>query len=192
MDALAAAMHDAIDNGEWLKLIQLAHEAALAEGNADATAWLADARGDMVPSFDITFQTALDAITQIPGSWEGAQGWLDKAAHGLAYDVGQQVSDAIAAGASYDDLLQVVQGGYSGSDSGASVIVNDMLASGSNQGSLDLYSSEGLSQADILVSPGACDICAGYEDQNPWDLADAQNTIPAHVNCRCAWSPVVS
>ena len=172
-------------------MLQLAHEAALAEGQAAGTAWVADAQGTLAPSMDLTFQTALDAITQIPGSWEGAQGWLDKAAHGLAYDVGQKVSDQIAAGGSYQDLLDTVQQGFSGPTSGATLIVNDMIASGSNQGSLDLYTSEGLTQVDILTSPGAEEICQGIEDQNPWGIADAQNQIPAHPNCRCAWTPVV-
>lgn len=178
-----AGQVSAADWAEWSALLTAADQGARAEGNVAATALLASARGEPLPSFDITFSTALDAIQAMPGVFEGAQTWLEKITAGLAYSVGGDLADAIASGSSWDDLLAIVQQGFAAGDNGAELALNGMLTQGMSTGSLDQYTAEGLAECEILVSADACDECLGLEAQNPWPVSEAQDLLEVHPNC---------
>lgn len=62
----------------------------------------------------------------------------------------------------------------------------------SNQGALNNYKEHGIEKVKWIASVGerTCPYCDGQNGQI-LSLADAQERIPAHMMCRCAWSPVV-
>ena len=177
---------------QWQAVLTEAHREALAEGRVDAVAWLQHLRGEVVGSLDVGFGQALDVLRSLPGTWSDLETWVGRVTHGLAYDVGNAVADGIEAGQGYDDLLGTVQGALGASDGDAVNVLNQMIATGTCDGSLGQYTDDGLSQCEILVSPGACDDCLDLESRNPWDVTEADGELPAHVNCRCAWAPLLT
>jgi SPP1 gp7 family putative phage head morphogenesis protein len=57
------------------------------------------------------------------------------------------------------------------------------------QASIASYKASGLSEFDLLPSPGACPICLALAESNPHSLNDIASQPPVHPNCRCAASP---
>ena len=56
-------------------------------------------------------------------------------------------------------------------------------------GRLRSYGDFGIPKVKRLVASDADDdLCAPFADQ-VYDLAEADGVLPAHPNCRCAWSP---
>lgn len=55
-------------------------------------------------------------------------------------------------------------------------------------GRLKAYDNLGLSQVRWVAASDAVDICAENDGQ-VYDIDEAGGLIPAHPNCRCAWSP---
>ena len=167
---------------------------ALIEGTADGTAgaalWLASARGEVLPSFDLEFSTALDRLQNMHGPWLDPSTWMGRQTHGLAYQMGRSLADGIACGADRQSLLDIISA--TGADPWTVNSVLDYAISGaSSQGALDLYASEGVMWVSVLVSPGACEECDGLDADNPYEIADTPD-LPQHPNCRCALSPETS
>jgi hypothetical protein len=169
----------------WRQLTRDAMADGAAEGNAEATAWLALAKGQAIPDFDITFQTAIQAMRDLPPAWSDVDTWMGKQVHGLAAQLGQQLSDALASGASRDAMVQIVSDTVLNPDGYAGLMLDHAIATSAIQGALALYQSEGVELVDVEVSPGACDDCEPLPDDNPYQLADAPD-IPLHPRCRCA------
>ena len=177
---------------EWRSLMLNALLAAQAEGRVDAIAWLQHLRGEAVASLDVGFGKVLAALQDLPPEWSDVDTWMGRAVHGMAYDVGRVVAAGIDAGQGYDELLAAIRDVLGDVDGDGVVMLNELISTGVSQGSLMQYGDDGLSLANILTSPGACEECEALEAQNPWPLADAEGLLPDHVNCRCAWEPVMA
>jgi hypothetical protein len=174
----------------WRQLTRDAMADGAAEGNAEATAWLALGKGQAIPDFDITFQAAIQAMRDLPPAWSDVDTWMGKQTHGLATQLGQQLSDAMASGASRDAMAQIVSDTVLNPQGYAGLMLDHAIATSAIQGALSLYQSEGVELVDAEVSPGACDDCEPLPDDNPYQLADAPD-IPLHPRCRCAVAPHV-
>ena len=64
-----------------------------------------------------------------------------------------------------------------------------------NEGALRVYDSEGIKKVKWIATPSfpggrTCEICLNNNGKI-YDLEEAKGMIPAHVNCRCAWSAVI-
>ena len=57
------------------------------------------------------------------------------------------------------------------------------------QASIASYRASGLSEFNLLPSPGACPVCLDLAASNPHSLNDIASQPPVHPNCRCAASP---
>ncbi len=182
-------LQDSIDPTEWRSLLQEAWINAKAEGNTEAMAMISAATNAPMMSMDVEFPQFLDALKNLGGDFAPiADSWVNKQLEGMAYYIAQDVSDALANGATYDALLTMISDGINSGDA-SGLVLDHMISTGVSEGSLDQYQSEGVDQVDILVSPDCCDECSGLEDQNPWQADDADGELPAHFNCRCALAP---
>lgn len=47
-------------------------------------------------------------------------------------------------------------------------------------------------EAEVLITLGACPICVGLSQNGPYTMNEARGMIPAHPNCRCSLTPVVT
>lgn len=47
-------------------------------------------------------------------------------------------------------------------------------------------------EAEVLITLGACPICVGLSQNGPYTMNEARGLLPAHPNCRCALTPVVT
>jgi hypothetical protein len=56
-----------------------------------------------------------------------------------------------------------------------------------NEGMLNQYQSVGINQVNIVCAGDACDDCQDLTTGNPYTLAEAEDLIPYHPNCRCDW-----
>jgi hypothetical protein len=56
-----------------------------------------------------------------------------------------------------------------------------------NQGLLDQFKQVGINQVNIVCAADACDDCVDLTGGNPYTLAEAEDLIPYHPNCRCDW-----
>ena len=189
-EEMIAALRDSTVWAEWTALVTAAHREAVAEGRADAVAWLQHTSGSVLTPLDLGFADALAALRDLPPEWSDLEDWMGKLVHGLAYDAGKAIADGLAAGMNYDELLSALTETLGDPDGSSVLTLNELLSSGVSQGSLDRYDADGLELVEILTSPGACEECEALEERNPWPLADADGELPAHINCRCCWAPV--
>jgi hypothetical protein len=175
----------------WLQLTSDALLEGTADGIAGAELFLASLKGAVLPSFDLEFQAALDRLARLSGVWDDPAVWMGRQIHGLAYQMGGELADAIANGASYDELIAIIEGATRG-ETNADLMLNHAISTASSQGALDLYRSEGVQYINVLTSPGACvEYCEPLDAENPFDIADDPG-LPMHPNCRCAYSPTFS
>lgn len=55
----------------------------------------------------------------------------------------------------------------------------------------DSYAVNGVEQWNLVLSDGACQLCADAQEAGPYEPGDTENSPPVHPYCRCATSPVV-
>jgi hypothetical protein len=103
------------------------------------------------------------------------------------------VSDGVANGESAVAIESRVRDAVLGdmTTNQASVVAMTEANRGYNAAYLDAVSSAGVSEVNWVCEDGACEICLGKEDANPYDLASATG-MPAHPNCMCTWESVVN
>lgn len=183
---------DQLDGNDlWQQLETLTQEASMsgaALGSISAGDYLAASQGQPVADFATAFPAKLDALRTLGDRWD-ASSWVAQQIHGLAYDLGGDLADAVETGASYDELLGIIQSYADLTDNGASLLLDHAIATAVTDEAWALYQSEGLDMVDALVMPDAEEICQGIEEGNPYTLDDAENLIPAHLRCRCALTP---
>ena len=192
VQAAIEALADSETYTEWRHLMADALQAAQAEGRVDAIAWLQHLRGQNVASLDVGFGKELAALRDLPTPWSDVDTWMGRVLHGMAYDVGSRVAQGIEDGETFDELLAGIRDVLGELDGSGPTMLNEMLSTGVSQGSLTRYGDDGIDLANILTSPGACEECEALEAQNPWALDDADGQLPVHVNCRCAWEPLLA
>ena len=75
----------------------------------------------------------------------------------------------------------------------AEMIARTEHARAVNTGTLQAYVNYGVSQVEIITAQDGlvCDDCLDIESQNPWSISEAQDLLPMHPNCRCAFAAVV-
>ena len=106
---------------------------------------------------------------------------LDRLGNLLALGVAQGDSiDAIA-----NRLYNLV-----GDQARAYMIANTEVARAVTLGSMAQYRQDGITQGNLLTSPGACKECEAIASVNPQPLKDLY--VPVHPNCRCSVSPELS
>lgn len=76
----------------------------------------------------------------------------------------------------------------------AEMIARTEHARAVNTGTLQAYSNMGVTEVNILTvgDSDVCDYCLDLEDNNPYSLEEAMILLPAHPNCRCSYTPVIS
>lgn len=187
---LGAALDGSDLGDDFDRLMSAALLDATAEGRADGAGYLAAAQGGVVPDFDVEFGNAIVALRNLSGDWTDPSTWVGKQVHGLAYQLGNRLADAIASGEDWRTLLGIVQDTIVDPTGYVDLVLEHAIATAAIDGALALYQSEGLAQVNVLVSPNACDICEPLPLDNPYDLNDAPD-IPEHPRCRCAIVPAV-
>ena len=75
----------------------------------------------------------------------------------------------------------------------AEMIARTEHARAVNTGTLQAYVNYGVSQVEIITAQDGlvCDDCLDIEANNPWSINEAQDLLPMHPNCRCAFAAVV-
>lgn len=75
----------------------------------------------------------------------------------------------------------------------AEMIARTEHARAVNTGTLQAYANYNVSEVEIITAQDGlvCDDCLDAEDNNPWSLQEAQNLLPMHPNCRCAFAAVI-
>jgi SPP1 gp7 family putative phage head morphogenesis protein len=63
------------------------------------------------------------------------------------------------------------------------------------EATLNSYQEAGIQgvevESELLITAGACEECEGIAAGGPYTIDEARGLIPAHPNCRCAWTPKV-
>jgi SPP1 gp7 family putative phage head morphogenesis protein len=174
------------------EFIRTALTQAQAEGSAGAQALIADAQAAVIPDFNIVFQQALDALGDLPGLWAEVGPWVDQLVGAVATDVARTIAAGVATGASRADIVSTLGGLLATDPGGAGLVLDRAVATALNEGALNLYGAEGLTQVNFLTAGDdrVCPECDAAEAGNPYPLDDAP--VPAlHFNCRCTLAPVV-
>ena len=74
----------------------------------------------------------------------------------------------------------------------AEMIARTEHARAVNTGTLQAYVNYGITQVEIVTAQDGlvCDDCLELESRNPLTINEAQEALPMHPNCRCAFAPV--
>ena len=175
---------------QWEGVLVGAWQEAQAEGTVDAGAFLAALTDGPMPAWDVEFAQALAHIRSLPTAYSDLDTWMGQQTHGLAYQLGNALADAIEQGGTHDTLLQIVLDQLDLSETQADLMLNHLINQGVTAGSLDRYALAGLAEVDFLTSPGACPECEDAEEENPYELTDAPQP-PLHPRCRCTLAPAL-
>jgi SPP1 gp7 family putative phage head morphogenesis protein len=179
------------DSVEYFKLRALIADglrSGAAEGQASALAVAAEQAATTATigfDFEIAFTDAFAALRHI--DWP-ADAWIQQIVQGNGADIARALADQWEAGASHEELLKALSDLTDSADIRAvRTLLDQAISRAANQGAVNLYRSEGISQYDILTASDArvCQICQGFEDNNPHS-ANEQVPIPSHPFCRCA------
>ena len=103
--------------------------------------------------------------------------------------LGNRIADGLLNGDSTDTVAAGLRGMLEGDDTRAQMIARTETARAQTAGTLDNYSSAGVTQFDWVLSDEPCAECSDAADGNPHELGD--DAPPLHPNCRCAASPVL-
>jgi hypothetical protein len=175
---------------EWRGITRQAMAEGLAEGAAAGNAWLSHTAGAAIPSFELEFPEQLQALRDLGGlpGWDAVDTWQGKQVQGLAYQLGNELADAQAQGASVDDMLGLVESTISGDTSYAYLMLDNAIGASTIQGRLGVYGGEGVTNVDLMISPEACPTCEALATGNPYPIASAPE-VPVHPRCRCDLVP---
>lgn len=109
--------------------------------------------------------------------------------------IGNRIGDGLLAGHGSDKIERDVRdllGGREGKvSSRAERIVYTEVARAQTAASFEVYREAGVTEYELVVSEGACELCLAEADENPHPLDYDGARVPLHPFCRCANSPVV-
>jgi 2'-5' RNA ligase len=160
------------------------------EGYAGAVLVGAEQADLPAPAADVVASDYQAQLADLGSHWADATGWVGKMVQGNATDLGGRLSQMVADGASFDDMVDGARDIIGGDDVRAVSTLLDMAMGQSfTRGALALYAREGVTQVDFMTAGGSnvCPLCQQAEAQNPWDRSSAP-TPPLHPYCRCALS----
>jgi SPP1 gp7 family putative phage head morphogenesis protein len=200
-EATAAALrllHGILDDDQYTALRDAVTDAILAgaaEGRAAALAVAAEQqphesrRGTIGFDFDLAFDDAYAALDRADFPPDA---WIQRIIAGNANDVGHILADMTAEGAPYSDMVDAVRGLTGAGDVRAiSAFIDQAMSAALNQGAVDLYTSEGVQQYEVLTAGDSrvCPSCMQIEADNPYPVGQSP-LVPSHPMCRCAVAPV--
>ena len=103
--------------------------------------------------------------------------------------LGNRIADGLMNGDSTDTVARGLRDMLDGDDTRAQAIARTETARAQTAGTLDNYTSAGVTQFDWVLSDEPCAECSDAADGNPHEFGD--DAPPLHPNCRCAVSPVL-
>lgn len=159
---------------------------AIAEGKVGALA-LAASKEVVKLDFEVAFEHAYDALSNLSQVWSQADGWLGRMLDRNTEELGRTLGDLAERGASYSEMLSAAEDVLTGVTGDAvGFIVDWALNAGLSQGALDLYKSEGITQITFMTAGDdlVCPICEKAESESPY-TPEALPTPPLHPRCRC-------
>lgn len=171
--ALRAAMGDA-----WT--------AAIAEGKVGALALAVEGKVAGI-DFDIAFQHAYDALSNLGQIWNQTDAWLGRMLDRNTDELGRALGELASEGASYEEMLSAAEDILLGVEGDAvGFIVDWALNTGMTQGALDLYRSEGITQITFMTAGDTrvCPQCEQAESESPYS-PESLPAPPLHPRCRC-------
>jgi SPP1 gp7 family putative phage head morphogenesis protein len=155
-------------------------------------------------------QSALPASMQDTAWGDWTPGWagaaatisdpgLDAVLSGLGFtlkglasstidQIGSQIAQGVASGASMDSIAMGLRDSLGGDASRAYTIADTECARAAQDASMQTYQANGIEMLDWLVADDPCDDCQANADGGPYATADFPD-LPAHPRCRCASSP---
>lgn len=200
-EALAAArnmLRALPDTLGWTKLrtaIRDAIAAGRTEGMVSAVA-IAAQRADVLGlDWSVAFDHAYAALERLDELWADADGWLAKTLDRATADLGSMLADAAENGLTREEMIDASMDLLT-ADADADAVaftVDWAMTTAADQGALDLYQSEGVSQIDIITAGDGrvCGSCMNDESGSPWSLGSAPR-LPEHPLCRCCYAADVS
>jgi hypothetical protein len=102
--------------------------------------------------------------------------------------IGSQIAQGVASGASMDSIAMGLRDYVGGDASRAFTIADTECARAAQDASMQTYQANGIEMLDWLVAVDPCDDCQANADGGPYATADFPD-LPAHPRCRCASSP---
>jgi len=72
----------------------------------------------------------------------------------------------------------------------AEIIARTEVARATSEGTLEGYKEAGVEKVRFEAALDSCEVCANY-DGNTYTRQESEGMIPAHVSCRCVWTPVI-
>ena len=157
-------------------------------------------------------QSALPASMQDTAWGDWTPGWagaaatisdpgLDAVLSGLGFtlkglasstidQIGSQIAQGVASGASMDSIAMGLRDYVGGDASRAFTIADTECARAAQDASMQTYQANGIEMLDWLVADDPCDDCQANADGGPYTV-DAFPDLPEHPRCRCASSPNV-
>lgn len=183
--AVAALLADLHSDEALIEVVAEWIRNAEAEGKVTALALAADEADAVGFDFNLAFEDAYQALTDLEAINSQAIEALVEAGKGTANDLGRALSALVRDGASYDELLGAAEDLFTTARA-AAYYVDVALAAGMNQGAVNLYQSEGVTQVDWVTAGDGrvCAQCDGMEQNNPYPVG-SPDLPPAHGGCRC-------
>jgi hypothetical protein len=190
-NAAAAAMLTALAaEPAWEGLRQTIRDAlaaGAAEGEVAAVAIAAERVGTIGLDWDIAFNDAYNAMANLQSLWPAADDWLTRTLGRATGDLGQALSDSMAAGGSYADMVAAATDAIGSADAAAVAFITDWaMTTAADQGALQLYRNEGVASVDWLSAADGrvCVVCEANETNGPYTPAEVP-PCPSHPRCRC-------
>ena len=188
----AAALTEAAASTE---LREVAHDALVqsyAEGAAGAGQLVSVTTGQVgidLESLLVAFEDAVAAALNLDELWDAADTWIADHVGVVSRAMGDAVADALEHGITRAELLKDLRAIVEDTKA-AAVLYDHALATALDQGAVDLYASEGISELEVLTAGDARvdDICRDLETDGPYPVTEPPS-LPAHIGCRCAVIP---
>lgn len=183
IENMIAADLPASDRAAWLSAMQSALVDATAEGQAAATALIANASGVTI-SWDLV---AADAKAALEGSQvlqDQAGTWIADQIHGLGYQLAQKLAAMWDDGASRAEMEAMIEALLGTTENNAGLLLDTLIGQALAQGALATYAAAGLEYADFITAGDGrvCPACAQAEDEGPYLLANTPQP-PLHPSC---------
>ena len=189
IENMIAADLPASDRAAWLAAMQSALIDATAEGQAAATALIANASGVTI-SWDLVAADAKAALEGNQVLQDQAGTWIADQIHGLGYQLAQKLAAMWDDGATRAEMEAMIEALLGTTENNAGLLLDTMIGQALAAGALATYAAAGLEYADFITAGDGrvCPACALAEDQSPYLLANTPQP-PLHPGCRCAVSP---
>lgn len=172
-------------------------EGAAAKGGADGLFEIGVKAGDDL--FDLIPDVAADIAGQRAGELIASDASGGELGDSTRLLVRGTIQQALAEGWDIDELTDALRSSYAFSEDRAEVIADYEMRNAINQGELQTWKASGVvTGKEWLLSndDGICDICNANAAQGQVGIEDSfssgDDAPPAHPNCRCSLSPVVT